>query len=298
MSKALTGALEKLRRDGRVTASALTKDQKIALADFTRRTDCIQETIAGRGIVYSILNETALNTYWRQLRPRDADELSDDLPQRAVNIASSRDSKSADPGHDTYYLLLKSTGAGVSWSNGQSTLDLTGATRDYGAATLGITTNVNWASEQVLWLVENQKLFDRLDWLPPDTTASIAYYGGQLNNLLIEWLSKASRTKQVILFPDYDGVGLMNYARLKSKLGKKCSFWIMPGWKHLLKELGSNKVWLDNFGDFESAYNRLQKTASLELQQLMSQMKGQALALEQEAIWLNVCKQEDSNVQI
>ena len=168
---------------------------------------------------------------------------------------------------------------------------------DYGAATLGITTNDDWASEQALWLVENQKLFDRLDWLPPGTTASVAYYGGQLNNLLIEWLSRASRTKQVILFPDYDGVGLMNYARLRSKLGKKCRFWLMPGWKHLLKELGSNKIWLDTFGDFESADHRLREMDDPELQQLMSEMQKQAMALEQEAIWLSTCNQEGQNVQ-
>lgn len=296
MSKALTGALEKLRRDGRVTASALTKAQKTALDNFARGTGCIQETMVGRGAVYRIVNDKALDTYWRQLRPREEDQLPDDLPQRAFNIASSRDSKSTNPGHDTYYLLLKSAGAGVSWSNDNSTLDLTAASNNYGAAALGITTNDDWASEQPLWLVENQKLFDSLDWLPPGTTASVAYYGGQLNNLLIEWLSKASRTKQVILFPDYDGVGLVNYARLKSKLGEKCSFWLMPGWKLLLKEFGSNRIWLDNFGDFESAKNRLREMDDPELQQLMNEMQKEAMALEQEAVWLSICGQENQKV--
>ena len=297
MSKALTGALEKLRRHGRVAASALTKDQKAALADFARRTGSVQEIVAGRGTVYSVVNEKALDTYWRQLRPREEDELPDDLPQRAFNIASSRDSKSTNPGHDTYYLLLKSTGTGVSWSNGHSTLDLTAASNNYGAAALGITTNDDWTSEQALWLVENQKLFDRLDWLPTGTTASVAYYGGQLNNRLIEWLSSASRTKEVILFPDYDGVGLMNYARLKSKLGEKCSFWLMPGWKQLLKEFGSSKIWLDTFGDFESANKRLREMASPELQQLVNEMQKEAMALEQETIWLSTCNQAGQHVQ-
>ncbi len=299
MSKALTGALEKLRHHGRVAASALTKDQKTALGDFARRTGCVQEAVAGRGTVYSVLNEKALDTYWRQLRPKEKVELPEGLPQRAFNIANSRDSKSSSPGHDMYYLLLKSTGAGVTWSNGHSTLDLTAASENYGAATLGITTNDNWSSEQPLWLVENQKLFDRLDWLPSGTASSIAYYGGQLNNLLIDWLARTSRTKGVILFPDYDGVGLMNYARLRSKLGEKCQFWLMPDWKHLLNEFGSNKVWLDNFGDFESSYNRLREGGNPELQQLMNEMQKQAMALEQEAIWLSISFQEENqNVQI
>lgn len=289
MSKALAGALEKLRRTGRLTASALTKDQKTALGTFARKTGCVRETLAGRGIAYTVINEKALDTYWRQLRPRDKDELPDGLPQRAVNIASSRDSKSANAGHDTYYLLMKSAGADVSWSNGRSTLNLSAASNRYGAAALQISAHDDWTSSQPLWLVENQKLFDTLDWLPPDTSASVAYYGGQLNNLLIEWLSNPSRAKQVILFPDYDGVGLMNYARLKSRLGETCSFWVMPGWQTLLKDFGSNGIWLNTLGDFESAHHRLRELDDPGLDALMTEMQKQALALEQEAIWLNIC---------
>ena len=297
MSKALIAALRKLRSTGRLAGSVLTNDQKRALNEFARRTACIQETVAGRGTVYRVVDEKALETYWRQLSPKDKEELPDNLPQRAVNIASSRDSKSAQPGHDTYYLLLKSVGTGVTWSNGRATLDLTATTERYGAATLGIMPNDNWTSEQPLWLVENQKLFDCLDWLPSDTVASVAYYGGQLSNLLINWLAGESRTGAVILFPDYDGVGLMNYARLQSRLGEKCRFWLMPEWKRLLNEFGSHKVWLDNFRDFESAYNRLQETASPELHELMREMQQQAMALEQEAIWLRICYQVDPNDQ-
>ena len=296
MNKALTAALEKLRQHGRVAGSALTKGQRNALNEFARRTSCIQETVVGRGTVYRVINEKVLDTYWRELRPKERKELPHDLPQRAFNIASSRDSKSASHRHDTYYLLLKSKGAGVSWSNGHSTLDLTAASENYGAATLAITTNDDWTSEQPLWLVENQKLFDRLDWLPSDTVASIAYYGGQLNNLLINWLARKSHIKEVILFPDYDGVGLMNYARLRSKLGGKCHLWLMPEWERLLTEFGSNKVWLDNFTDFASAFERLQDEVNPELQKLMSTMQKQAMALEQEAIWLSICCRQASPV--
>ena len=81
----------------------------------------------------------------------------------------------------------------------------------------------------------------------------------------------------------------MNYARLKSKLGEKCSFWVMPGWQPLLKDFGSNGIWLNTFGDFESARRRLRELDDPDLQQLMTEMQKQALALEQEAIWLNIC---------
>jgi hypothetical protein len=233
-----------------------------------------------------VVNEKALETYWRQLRPVERQELPGDLPQRTVNIASTRDSKSAAHTHDIYYLLLKSTGAGVSWSNGHSMLDLSAASKLYGAATLGLTINDEWTSRQPLWLVENQEMFDRLDWMPAGSHASIGYYGGQLSNLLIDWLAQAPRAGEVILFPDYDGVGLLNYARLRSRLGKRCTFWLMPDWRRLLEGFGNSKLWNDSFADFESAWKRLQDGASPELLELMLEMRTQGRALEQEAVWL------------
>ena len=194
-----------------------------------------------------------------------------------------------------YYLLLKGAGSGVTWSNGHSTLNLSDATRDYGAATLGIRIKDDWTSDQTLWLIENQNLFDNLDWLPDGTVASVAYYGGQLSNLLIHWLAKTPRAKKVILFPDYDGVGLMNYARLRSELTEDCEFWLMHDWSRLLEKYGNPKVWLDNLDSFEAAYDRLYDGADQALLQLMETMRKQAMALEQEAIWLTIGERNHPN---
>ena len=87
MSKELIGALAKLRGSGRVTGSALTKRQRRALDEFARKTACVQETVAGRGTIYRVLNEKVLETYWRQLRPDERDELPEGLPLRALNVA-------------------------------------------------------------------------------------------------------------------------------------------------------------------------------------------------------------------
>ena len=127
MSRALYSALRKLRADGRLAGSALTRAQKKALDEFSRKTACVRENAVGRGTVYHVVDKRSFDNYWQQLSPKDEDTLPEDIPQRARNIASARDSKRANPTHDRYYLLLKAVGEGVSWSNGQSTLDLTGA---------------------------------------------------------------------------------------------------------------------------------------------------------------------------
>ena len=59
---------------------------------------------------------------------------------------------------------------------------------DFGAASLPFSQMTPGTPEQALWLVENQALFDRTDWLPEGTQASLLYYGGQLDGRLLSWL--------------------------------------------------------------------------------------------------------------
>ncbi len=286
---ALLKAIDKLRQQagGKLAASLLTAAQKKALDDFSRRTDCIRCETAGRGVVYRVVNTQALENQWRTLCPVDANALSESLPQRAFNIASRRSSKEGTHRHQHYYLLLKAMGDGVSWQNKTTRLDLSRATRDFGAASLMIQAEDVWSSEQPLWLVENQALFDQLCWFPDQIASSIAWYPGQLNNLLLDWLSSKQRASRVILFADYDGVGLMNFARLQSRLGERCEFWLMPDYLKKLASFGNNKLWCDTLGDFQAAFSRLQSDSSAELLELMNAMQSTAQALEQEAVWID-----------
>lgn len=144
-----------------------------------------------------------------------------------------------------------------------------------------------WHSAQPVWLVENQALFDRLDWLPPGAHGSVVYYGGQLSNLLLDWLAQRPRTTRIMFFPDYDGVGLLNYCRLVEKAQSECEFWLMPGWRDLLGKYGSNSVWQNTLEEFNAALARLEQHGMPpELSQLCQALSMHGLALEHEAVWL------------
>jgi hypothetical protein len=130
-----------------------------------------------------------------------------------------------------------------------------------------------------------------LDWLPDDAHGSIVYYGGQLNNLLITWLSNRQRFSEIILFPDYDGVGLQNYARLSASLTTICQFWIMPDWLERLSCYGSHGLWEKTLKEFSGVANGILNSSSRvnsDLCLLITTMKENGLALEQEAVWLEV----------
>ena len=161
-------------------------------------------------------------------------------------------------------------------------LPLSRATRDFGTATLIIDASDAWTSGHDLWLVENQALFDRTDWLPENTKATVAYYGGQLNGILLNWLGSRARAGQVIHFPDYDGTGLANFSRLHAMLGDACRFWLMPDWSEKLDCYGSTQLWRNTLRDFTSARQRLPEY----LMPLTRQMLHTGRALEQESVWL------------
>jgi hypothetical protein len=209
------------------------------------------------------------------------------LPRRAANIAAHRHSKAGAHGHQASYLLLKAPANGVCWqSRHQPDLDLSHATRAYGAASLRVGSEDDWHSPQPLWLIENQALFDHSDWLPADIGGSLCWYAGQLTNRVIDWLAASPRSPRLIIFPDYDGVGLLNYARLRER-DIPCDFWLMPDWPERLQRFGNVEIWQDTQTEFHAALSRLQQTSlPPSLKVLIDTLQQLGLALEQESLWL------------
>lgn len=288
MSQPLVAALEKLLAGETTTAgSTLTPAQRAALDRFARQTGAVRIQPAGRGVAYQIVHRPVLEEHLQSLRPHAPENLSKNLPERARNVASLRSSKSGTDTHATHYLLLKAIGPDVYWSQGEGkTLDLSEQTAIAGVAALVIQPDDAWCSDHPLWLVENQALFDRLDWLPPDATGSVAYYAGQLSAWLLAWLA-TPRCQQIILFPDYDGIGLANYARLLEASQTPCEFWLMPGWQRKLQQYGNHQIWRDNHTQFEAALQRLPlQYLNSEFAVLCQALRVQGLALEQESVWL------------
>lgn len=282
--QALRAALLKLLRKGSVPASQLTPAQRNALDRFARQTGSVSCQRQGRGDVYGICDQAVFETHVVELSPQVEPSVAEQLPLRAQHVAHARNSKARQHQHDSYYPLLKAVGDAVSWFEGEhvAELALSAFTRNFGAATLRIQPDDAWHTDQALWLVENQALFDRTDWLPAGTHATLLYYGGQLDGRLLSWLGQRPRASRIILFPDYDGVGLANFARLYEVLGDACECWLMPQWESKLARYGSNRLWRDTLRYFIGAMDHLPDY----MRDLMEQMQRSGLALEQEAVWL------------
>lgn len=290
MSQVLVKALTRLIDvyPDSVAGSAMTPSQKKQLEEFSRKTQCVQVIPKGRGVAYKIQNIDVVKVTLEQLAPNQ--NVSPSAPQRAVNIASTRSSKQGRASHDVTYMLAKTVANPLWRVSGVLTEHLKIATEEFGVFSLevGGERNRNLHTHHSIWLVENQALFDRLDWLPNNEPTTVIWYRGQLHNKLIEWLSAPDRAPVVYFFADYDGVGLNNYRRLKERLEDRTEFWMMPNWKELLVRYGQNQLWVDTareFDSFERNSQRLFEQCPV-LQGLVTEMKKHGLALEQESVWL------------
>jgi hypothetical protein len=233
------------------------------------------------------------------MRPQRADETEPGIPRRASNIAQSRSSKGGAHGHEIHYLLVKATSDGVVWDStpggcndaGEAKFNLSESTRTAGAGVLEIRQDDERTLNGPLWLVGNQALFDRLDWLPPGVRGTVAYYGGQLSGRLLNWLAQSPRASEVVIFPDYDGVGLPSFAKLLATCCSPCTLWLMPNWQLLLKTYRSAKVWQNTLSDFKTAYPLLLAASAPEgVMELCTELCKRGLALEHEAVWLKIAQ--------
>lgn len=295
MSRTLLSALRRLRDadNQQLAASELTPGQRRALDEFRIRTGAVRQQRQGRGLIYRITNPVVIEQHYTELVPMESEAIDADLPIRSANIARTRSSKSGQHTHDRAYLLLKGT-EGAHWvrDDGESyALDEHTQILGAGALTMGQGIQDDWTTSGELWLVENQAVFDRLDWLPSDNIASVAWYRGQLQNALIDWLAARQRASRIVFFPDYDGVGLQNYLKLKRRLKSQASFWFMPDWELKLQRLGSNDLWNKTVSEFKSVLAQIeQNMCAVEpaLMNLIRHMQRNGVALEQEAVFIRV----------
>ena len=282
--RVLLAALLKLHAAGSLPASQCTPSQRKKLDLFARQTRAISCQRQGRGEVYRVEDAELFSQHVKAASPGLDSSQRNEIPLRAQHIADARNSKAGKSQHERYYLLLKAVGSSVTWNEiyRGTELALTQATENYGVASLAVEQEDGWQTEQDLWLIENQAPFSQTNWLPRGTQASIVYYAGQLNGVLVDWLKSRPRAKNVIHFPDYDGVGLANFVRLHQALHGNCSFWLMPDWSGKLAKFGNNQLWRDTLREFTKAQPKLPDY----LLPLAQQMLTSGLALEQEVVWL------------
>ncbi len=288
MNRSLREALIKLENSGgECPGSRFTPSQKRVLDEFIIRTACLTKMRQGNGTVYRISNPPVFMQNLRELRP-DAELDNQAVPVRAQNLGLTRSTKGRKNSHEASYRLLKATIPGITWQCDEKALDLWQLTSLAGALAVDISqAHVSLTTDSPLWLVENQGLLDDTSWVPEDLHGSVLYYQGQVSDRLVEWLCRQKRSPRILFFPDYDGVGLENYARLRKALGEDIELWLMPDWKRKLERYGDPEVWRNTLKYVANAEQKMDfYQEPEEVLELVEAIKLSGKALEQEAVFL------------
>lgn len=285
----LAQALQQLlASENGLNASGFSSSQRKVLEQFSRQTRLIEIRKLGRSTIFRALNPEGVANFLAMQQPQET--VPQNIPVRSQNIGLQQGSKKGQSTHEINYLLMKCWYEAAIWQNGAATFYPEKLIREFGVAALQIRANQTWQTDFSLLLVENQALFDCPNWLPENFDGCLIYYAGQLSEVLLRWFSEQKRAEKVILFPDYDGVGLSNYVRLARSLHgeSKLEFFWLPNWEQKLLTFGNVEIWQNTRGQFENALQNLAKMNLLtaDFVKLGDLSQRHARTLEQEAIWL------------
>ena len=272
-----------LEKDG-LPLTAIPQGIRRELEQWGRRTGTLEIVQQGRGSRLRVVNADHLRALVRQEFP--ADPPDDGARARVRNLAYARDTKAGATRLDVQYLLGKTVGAlDVHVEAASRVFDLVDHAATLGCFALPLSaTFPGWEAEAPVLLVENQLLFDRLEWLPLDWNGILFYYAGNLSDLHLEWLARC-RFPSVTLFADYDGIGLRNYSRLRDVVPGAQWHW-ESDWENALTRYGNQDLWRTDRqrADFDALWKKWEEGGwpDVALRPLMESMRRTGRMLEQE----------------
>jgi len=274
--------LTRIYSEKEVAFSSIAQSLRKELEIWAERKGCISIQKAGKGKVFKVVDEKTLEWEITRLAPKKD---LDNLPVRVQNLAKNSNTKAGQTTLDYSYFLCKAVGDGVI-VNG---IDVSFITKSLGCFALPIWDNSDGVkSNGSLMLVENQQLIDDLRWVASEFNGIILYYAGNLSARLRVWLTK-STFASVILFPDYDAVGINNYANLVETIPDAQWYWIND-WENKLIEHGSSELRKKENQDalFENLWNRFKEKGfpDEKMESLMIEIRRQGKMLEQEVVLL------------
>ncbi|MFK4132194.1 hypothetical protein ACI2KR_07865 [Pseudomonas luteola] len=132
-----------------------------------------------------------------------------------------------------------------------------------------------------LYLIENYESWAHAErYLPHDGV--YVHYQGWLSERLLEWLSVV-HSKDIVLSPDYDLVGLHNWLRLKQQIPKANLFWPI-NFSELLDKHPSSEIWKKQYGFLDGASRLLSSFPDEKGCFWLHQMQSKGACLEQEIL--------------
>lgn len=275
--------LQKIADEEEIPFSLVPKSVREKLQQWGESSGAVslQRSQAGAGRVFKVVNLRIVEKEIISLDPNiDVNALSS---SRLRNLAINKDTKAGLTTLEYSYYLCKAIGDNVFVNE----VNVSDVSKSIGCFALPIKDDSEGVvCKDGLLLVENQQILDDLRWVPDDFKGIVLYYAGNLSIRLRNWI-KNSSFAFITHFPDYDAVGISNFANLIKDIPSAKWFW-MSNWKVKLAKYGCKE--LRRKGNQESMFENLWTNfkengfPDVDLENLMTEIRKQGKMLEQEAV--------------
>ncbi len=273
------GLLSELIKSGRVPRSRIGKPARRRLEPLFAAT-ALKEERSGAGAVIVVRNREVLTAFAARCYPNGLEQLdSSSAGPRAASLMAYGDTKASGEGLDREIVLVRGFGVATGTILGR-TVDIGAVTREMGCAAFVLSERDRPGLEGVVALIEGPEVF--LDFERTDIKADIIIlYNGRISCRMIEWLASPEMAKALFLHcPDYDPVGLDEFARAKRALGDRVRLYIPENIEDLFAASRNVKIVEDN----AAIKYRLAAHHNNQIQQILRLIDRYGVGLEQEAI--------------
>jgi hypothetical protein len=208
--------------------------------------------------------------------------VSDGLSSRATGVARFRDSKAF--ASDTPEIVSVRAWSEKALSQKGQPSGAAVATARHGVFSFLLAGAEHYTLRGPCALVENPDVFTQFEYF--QLPVGLVIYGhGRTSNRLVDWLSTmTSPDFQLLHLPDYDPVGLTEFERLRSRLGKRVRLHLPHNLDQQFARFSSRT--LLKHANSQSMLASLRRTASPEVRNVVALIDRHNAGLEQEALLL------------
>ncbi|MBZ0131033.1 MAG: hypothetical protein K8F53_00305 [Rhodocyclaceae bacterium] len=277
------GLLSELIKSGRVPRSRIGKPARRRLKPLFAA-EALKEERSGAGAVVVVRNREVLVAFAARCYPGGLDQPASpsDAGPRAASLMAYGDTKASGEGLDREIVLIRAFGAATGTILGR-TVELGAVTREMGCAAFVLSEKDRPGFEGVMALIEGPEVF--LDFERTGIKADIVIlYNGRISNRMIEWLASPEMAKASFLHcPDYDPVGLDEFARVERALGDRIRLYIPEKIEELFAASRNVKIIEDN----AAIKYRLAAHPNVGIQNVLRLIDRYGVGLEQEVLLLS-----------
>jgi hypothetical protein len=212
---------------------------------------------SGRGVTLTIANTAAFSRFVEARCPQGLDVDCASVVDRATAVFTFADAKAIRRGAaQGIFLRTVKQGVVIRTLDGQSSVELSDATRQAGGTGIQLSSSKAWVFSGSIAVIENAETFWSHEVALPEVDVAI-FVSGQMSDRLMAWLASPGMSScSITHWGDYDPYGVNEYLRLLDACGPRVGVYAPPEVDSLLVKYGKPRLVIDQARYFDRLRER------------------------------------------